>query len=306
MQRIYHNIGILAHVDAGKTTLTEQILYLTGEVRSAGSVDDGTAATDSLPIEQRRGISVRTSTAYAMWNGAVINLIDTPGHVDFAGEVERSLAALDYAVVVVSAPDGVRAHTENILRALENMNIPRLVFVNKADRAGSDTESVLAELQETTGKPLLFLSDVKNEGRDSVSVSALSDAAFAARATEVLAELDDEAADAFLSDEVMPHERAADLVRRAVRECRLIPVLAGAAKLCLGVRELLCPRYPLLRSFREAETPWGPVTVKRAEGWGVSREKPEFEDLAKIAREQNLSLRDVKEKIKTVLWHGDI
>ena len=74
----------------------------------------------------------------------------------------------------------------------------------------------------------------------------------------------------------------------------------------LGVRELLCPRYPLLRSFREAETPWGPVTVKRAEGWGVSREKPEFEDLAKIAREQNLSLRDVKEKIKTVLWHGDI
>ena len=74
----------------------------------------------------------------------------------------------------------------------------------------------------------------------------------------------------------------------------------------LGVRELLCPRYPLLRSFREAETPWGPVTVKRADGWGVSREKPEFEDLAKIAREQNLSLRDVKEKIKTVLWHGDI
>ena len=255
MQRIYHNIGILAHVDAGKTTLTEQILYLTGEVRSAGSVDDGTAATDSLPIEQRRGISVRTSTAYAMWNGAVINLIDTPGHVDFAGEVERSLAALDYAVVVVSAPDGVRAHTENILRALEDMNIPRLVFVNKADRAGSDTESVLAELQETTEKPLLFLSDVKDEGRDSVSVSALSDAAFDARATEVLAELDDEAADAFLSDEVLPHERAADLIRRAVRECRLIPVLAGAAKLCLGVRELLdfMTAYMPDASFRAAD-----------------------------------------------------
>jgi ribosomal protection tetracycline resistance protein len=135
------------------------------------------------------------------------------------------------------------------------MNIPRLVFVNKADRAGSDTEGVLAELHETTEKPLLFLSDVKDEGRDSVSVSALSDAAFDARAKEVLAELDDEAADAFLSDEVLPHERAADLVRRAVRECRLIPVLAGAAKLCLGVRELLdfMTAYMPDASFRAAD-----------------------------------------------------
>ena len=106
------NLGILAHVDAGKTTLTEQMLFAAGSIREAGSVDDGNTRTDSLSVERERGISVRTATASLLWQGKIINIVDTPGHVDFAGEVERCLGALDIAIVVVSAPDGVRAHTE--------------------------------------------------------------------------------------------------------------------------------------------------------------------------------------------------
>ena len=138
MPNNYHNLGILAHVDAGKTTLTEQLLYLTGAVRNAGSVDAGTASTDSLSIEKSRGISVRTAAASTVWRDTAINIIDTPGHVDFAGEVERSISALDYAIVVVPSVEGVRAHTENILKALDSRSLPRLVFINKVDRAGEE------------------------------------------------------------------------------------------------------------------------------------------------------------------------
>ena len=126
-----HNIGILAHVDSGKTTLTEQLLYFTGAIRRAGSVDSGTAATDSLSIEKQRGISVRTATASTAWKDVTINIIDTPGHVDFAGEVERALYALDYAVVVISAVEGVRAHTEAILNSLDCAKLPCVIFINK-------------------------------------------------------------------------------------------------------------------------------------------------------------------------------
>ena len=143
MPQKIHNIGILAHVDSGKTTLTEQLLYMTGAIRSAGSVDSGTTATASLSIEKQRGISVRTATATAQWQGVTINIIDTPGHIDFAGEVERAISALDYAVVIVSAVEGVRAHTENILKSLDAANLPRLVFINKVDRAGADVSGVI-------------------------------------------------------------------------------------------------------------------------------------------------------------------
>ena len=238
MSKIYHNIGVLAHVDSGKTTLTEQLLYLTGTVRNAGSVDSGTAATDNLSIERRRGISVRTSTASAEWNGVTINIIDTPGHIDFAGEVERSLCALDYAVVIVSAVEGVRAHTENIMKALDEAKLPRLVFINKIDRAGSDTEAVIAELSCLTSASVLPLSVCENEGLDSYSCRMKSGEAFLAAATEALCEIEEEAEEAFLSDEVLPSDRADALIRKAISDCRLIPVLCGSAKNSVGVREI--------------------------------------------------------------------
>ncbi|MBQ3151433.1 MAG: TetM/TetW/TetO/TetS family tetracycline resistance ribosomal protection protein [Clostridia bacterium] len=235
---IYHNIGILAHVDSGKTTLTEQLLYLTGAIRSAGSVDEGTTATDSLSVEKQRGISVRSATASAVWNGVTFNIIDTPGHVDFAGEVERALCALDYAVVVVSAVEGVRAHTENIIKSLDTAKIPRIVFINKTDRAGSDIRTVINELKSVSDHSFLLLSDIENEGDDTVSVKTLDGNDFCERSTEVLADICDEAAEAYLNEELLTADRAMELIRNETAACRLTVVLCGSAKKGVGVREL--------------------------------------------------------------------
>ncbi len=239
MSKIYHNIGILAHVDAGKTTLTEQLLCLTGALRSAGSVDEGTAATDSLQIERARGISVRTAAAATVWRDININIIDTPGHVDFAGEVERAIAALDYAVVVVPSVEGVRAHTENILKSLDSRTLPRLVFINKIDRAGSDAAHVLAELRRLPGNHIyLPLMEVNSEGLDNVQIARLDNDSFAQAVTEALCDVSEEAAEAFLEDSALPYERAASLLREKIADCTITPVLYGSAKLALGIREL--------------------------------------------------------------------
>ena len=155
-------VGVLAHVDAGKTTITEQLLCHGGAIRRAGSVDQGTARTDFLPVERERGISVRTSTAVMEYNGVEINLIDTPGHVDFAAEVERSLAALDMAVLVISAVEGIQAQTEILYEALRRCGVAVFFFINKMDRAGSRVSEILEELRGWG--PLLLCSDISGEG----------------------------------------------------------------------------------------------------------------------------------------------
>ena len=233
-----HNIGILAHVDSGKTTLTEQLLYLTGAIRHAGSVDSGTTATDSLAVEKQRGISVRTATASTKWKGITINIIDTPGHVDFAGEVERAIAALDYAVVIVSAVEGVRAHTEVILKSLDTARLPYAVFINKIDRAGADTRAVMNELRQTSSRQLVQLTETENEGLENPSVSRIAGSGFEATATEALAEICDEAADLFLEEKNLSAERANELIRSEVAACRLTPVICGSAKHSIGVEKL--------------------------------------------------------------------
>lgn len=239
MPNLFHNLGILAHVDAGKTTLTEQLLYLTGAVRNAGSVDAGTASTDNLSIEKSRGISVRTAAASTVWRDTVINIIDTPGHVDFAGEVERSISALDYAIVVVPSVEGVRAHTENILKALDSRSLPRLIFINKVDRAGSDLAHVTDELRRLPGNHIyLPLMKITDEALDSVVVTFLEGEEFDMAVTEALCDVCDEAAEAFLSDEILPHDRACELLREAISAGTVTPVLYGSAKLSLGIRDL--------------------------------------------------------------------
>ena len=239
MPNLFHNLGILAHVDAGKTTLTEQLLYLTGAVRNAGSVDAGTASTDNLSIEKTRGISVRTAAASTVWRDTVINIIDTPGHVDFAGEVERSISALDYAIVVVPSVEGVRAHTENILKALDSRSLPRLIFINKVDRAGSDLAHVTDELRRLPGNHIyLPLMKITDEALDSVAVTFLEGEEFDMAVTEALCDVCDEAAEAFLSDEILPHDRACELLREAISAGTVTPVLYGSAKLSLGIRDL--------------------------------------------------------------------
>ncbi len=233
-----HNIGILAHVDSGKTTLTEQFLYLMGAIRKIGSVDAGTAATDSLSIEKQRGISVRTAAASAFWKNTKFNIIDTPGHVDFAGEVERALSALDYAVVVISAVEGVRAHTESILKSLDSAKLPRIIFINKVDRAGADIQRVMNELKRISEQSYMLMTDTDNQGTENVSVSRITDKDFSTLSTKVLADINDEAAETLLNDEILKHSRAMELVSSEISDCRLTPVLCGSAKLSLGVEDL--------------------------------------------------------------------
>jgi ribosomal protection tetracycline resistance protein len=137
------NLGILAHVDAGKTTLTERLLYAAGAIDQIGSVDAGTTQTDSLALERQRGITIKAAVVSFAIGDVTVNLIDTPGHPDFIAEVERVLSVLDGAVLVISAVEGVQPQTRVLMRALRRLAIPTLLFVNKIDRPGASTGRVL-------------------------------------------------------------------------------------------------------------------------------------------------------------------
>jgi ribosomal protection tetracycline resistance protein len=142
------NLGILAHVDAGKTTLTERLLYAAGVIDEVGSVDKGTTRTDSLALEQQRGITIKSAVVSFPVDGVTVNLIDTPGHPDFIAEVERVLSVLDGAVLVISAVEGVQPQTRILMRALQRLDVPTLLFVNKIDRPGADPERVLDAIEQ--------------------------------------------------------------------------------------------------------------------------------------------------------------
>jgi ribosomal protection tetracycline resistance protein len=153
------NLGILAHVDAGKTTLTERLLYAAGVIDEPGSVDAGTTQTDSLALEQQRGITIRSAVVSFEIGGVTVNLIDTPGHPDFIAEVERVLSVLDGAVLVISAVEGVQPQTRILMRALQRLHVPTLMFVNKTDRRGADVQRVLGEMAEKLTPSLVAIDD---------------------------------------------------------------------------------------------------------------------------------------------------
>src|SRR5215203_1884100 len=142
------NLRILAHVDAGKTTLTERLLYAAGIIDEIGRVDDGNTRTDSLTLEKQRGITIKSAVVSFAIDDVTVNLIDTPGHPDFIAEVERVLNILDGAVLVISAVEGVQSQTRVLMRALQRLRVPTLLFVNKIDRPGADDERVLAAISE--------------------------------------------------------------------------------------------------------------------------------------------------------------
>ena len=159
-------LGVLAHVDAGKTTLTERLLVEAGVLAEPGSVDAGSTHTDTMALERRRGITIRAAVVSFEVDGTTVNLVDTPGHSDFIAEVERALSLLDGAVLVVSAVEGVQAQTLVLMRALQRLGIATVVFVNKVDRAGADPEFVELEVRERLDPdvPVLFGSALKGEG----------------------------------------------------------------------------------------------------------------------------------------------
>src|ERR671921_1849582 len=142
------NLGIVAHVDAGKTTLTERLLFAAGVIGEIGSVDEGSTQTDTLTLERQRGITIKSAVVSFVVDDVTVNLIDTPGHPDFIAEVERVLSVLDGAVLVVSAVEGVQAQTRVLMRTLRRLRIPTLVFVNKIDRVGAQYESLLYSISE--------------------------------------------------------------------------------------------------------------------------------------------------------------
>ena len=158
------NIGFIAHIDAGKTTVTERVLYLTGRTYKVGGVDEGTAVMDWMPQERERGITITAAATTCYWNGYRINIIDTPGHVDFTAEVERSLRVLDGGVVVLDAVAGVQPQSETVWRQADRYHVPRICFVNKMDRTGASFDRVIDSiLHRLRGNPVAIQCPVGNE-----------------------------------------------------------------------------------------------------------------------------------------------
>ncbi len=237
----YRSIGLLAHVDAGKTSLTEQLLYAGGALRQAGDVDSGTARTDWLEVEKRRGISVKTACARLEQDGSVLQIVDTPGHVDFAGEVERSLAALDGAVLVISAVEGVQAHTALLWDALRRMKIPTLIAVNKIDRAGSRTAQVLDAVREELQAHLLPLQRIRREGEDDCAVEpfTLGEPAFREEALIAAAEGSPAIEAAYIEGRPVADAALEEALAAETAAGRLTPVVFTSAKQGVGISELL-------------------------------------------------------------------
>src|SRR5438094_2524361 len=197
------NLGILAHVDAGKTTLTERLLYAAGVIDAPGSVDDGSTQTDTLALEQQRGITIKSAVVSFAIDDVTVNLIDTPGHPDFIAEVERVLNMLDGAVLVISAVEGVQSQTRVLMRALQRLRVPTLLFVNKIDRRGADCERVLREISDRLTPAAIAMGSVGREGtRDAVYVPhAEGDSAFRSRLVELLSDHDEGLLAAYVDDE---------------------------------------------------------------------------------------------------------
>ncbi len=261
------NVGIIAHIDAGKTTVTERFLYYAGLTHKIGEVHDGDTVMDFRDDERERGITISAAATTFLWNDHQINLIDTPGHIDFTAEVERSLRVLDGAVVVFSGVEGVQPQSETVWHQADRYGVPRLAFVNKLDRAGADHERVLAEIEKRLGARAAFINlphgleqrldgviDVLNmrwlvfdpisRGRELEARAIPAESVVAAQAAhdrlvQRTAESVDWLADLYLGDKPI----ALDVLKRAIREATLaaglVPVLCGAALRDLGIRPIL-------------------------------------------------------------------
>ena len=249
MKKRIRNLGILAHVDAGKTTVTEHILYLAGAIRSVGNVDKGTSLSDTMDVEKRRGISVRATTVTFEWEGVQVNLIDTPGHVDFAAEVERSLRVLDCAILVVSAVEGIQAHTETIWAALKALEIPVILFVNKVDRMGSDMAAVVEDARARFSPDIVQLNQPVDEGNTEASIRELEGETLKETAERIAAK-DDSLLERYLDEETLEWSDLAPVLTNAVPQRELFPVLCGVAKNNIGVEALL---YGVITYFADTQ-----------------------------------------------------
>ncbi|MGD8113324.1 MAG: elongation factor G, partial [Sphaerochaetaceae bacterium] len=261
------NIGIMAHIDAGKTTTTERILYYTGENYRIGEVDNGEASMDFMEQEQNRGITISSAATTCYWKDHKINIIDTPGHVDFTAEVERSLRVLDGAVAVVCGVSGVEAQTETVWRQADKYKVPRIIFVNKMDRLGADFYSVIKELEKkfsATCVPLFLpigsesdfsgVIDVLNKEKITFEIddfgSSMNREPLGSEFEELhskwyeylidsVASYSDEITELYFSGEEIPHEMIWDVLREQTIARELYPTFVGASLKNIGVQTLL-------------------------------------------------------------------
>ena len=261
------NIGIMAHIDAGKTTTTERILFYTGVNHKIGEVHEGAATMDYMEQEQERGITITSAATTAFWNGNRINIIDTPGHVDFTVEVERSLRVLDGAVAVFSAVDGVQPQSETVWRQADKYEVPRMAFLNKMDRVGADFNMCVNDIKEKLGgngvpiqlpigaedsfegiidlitmKEYLFKDDTMGASYDIADVRAeLLEEAQAAREhmLESVVETDDELMEKYFGGEEITEEEIKKAIRIATISGVIVPVLCGTAFKNKGIQPLL-------------------------------------------------------------------
>ena len=290
------NIGIIAHIDAGKTTVTERMLYLSGAKHRVGRVDHGTTDTDDDPEEQERGITIFSACVKFSWKDFNINLLDTPGHVDFTAEVERCLRVLDGAVVVFSAREGVEAQSETVWRQADRYNVPRIVFINKLDREGANFENVLNDIEPRLGgrpvavelpvglgpahvsdpfRGVIDLIDMKllefdpeTEGKEiketEIPEELRDDAMFwREQMLEAVYELNEEAAEAALEDKEVTRDQIVAALRKGCIDRTIQPVLCGSALHGIGVQPLMTAvgnflPSPLDRPPVEGQSPKSP------------------------------------------------
>jgi elongation factor G len=261
------NVGIIAHIDAGKTTATERFLFYSGQTHKIGEVHDGEAVMDFRPDERERGITISAAATTFAWNNHQINLIDTPGHVDFTAEVERSLRVLDGAVVIFSGVEGVEPQSETVWRQADRYQIPRLAFINKLDRAGADHQRVLKQIEDRLGAQAVFVNlphgaenrldgildlidwrftmfDPATRGRE-IEVREIPEDCIAmaeearSRLVEYAANHVDWMADRYLSGETIEGKDLRRAIREATLAGKLIPVLCGSALHDMGVQPVL-------------------------------------------------------------------
>ena len=227
------NVGILAHVDAGKTTLSEGMLYLSGSIRDMGRVDHGDAFLDTYEMERERGITIFSKQAVLSWKDIELTLLDTPGHVDFSAEMERVLQVLDYAVLVISGTDGVQGHTVTLWRLLKRYNVPVFLFINKMDREGTDRNALMAELKGRLDEGCTDIEAIRENDPDRLESLAVCD-------------------DAMLEEYLETGSICKNTLRRTIAERKVFPCWFGSALKAEGITELLdgireysiSPEYP--------------------------------------------------------------
>jgi len=235
-------LGILAHVDAGKTSLTERLLYATGVLDEVGSVDAGNTQTDSLALERERGITIRAAVASFGIDDVTVGLIDTPGHPDFIAEVERVLSVLDGAVLVVSAVEGVQPQTRVLMRTLQRLRVPTLVFVNKIDRSGARYDEVLTSLAERLTPAIVAMGSVSRLGTRGAAFAPYgpADADFSSRLVDLLPDGDDALLAAFVHDEAtLSCGRLVDELTAQTGRVLVHPVFFGSAITGAGLDALV-------------------------------------------------------------------